>query len=90
MSLIVLVKDLQRHQLRRPTDSGDALAIVPRGRDNARHVSTVTVVIQRITVTVAEVVAVKVIDEPIPIVIDAVACDLAGFVQMFAAKSGCV
>ena len=69
-------------------DAGDADAVVADGADGAGDVRAVAVVVDRVAVVVDEVVAVHVVDVAVAVVVDAVAGDLAGLVQMLAARSG--
>ena len=81
-------EELQGHDLDVPVDAGDADAVVAHGADRAGDVRAVAVVVQRVAVVVDEVVAVDVIDEAVAVVVDPVAGNLAGLVQMLAARSG--
>ena len=66
------VEKLQRHDLGIPVDAGDADAVVADGGDGSRHVRSVIVVVERITVVVGEVVSVDIVDEAIAVVVDSV------------------
>jgi hypothetical protein len=71
-------QELDRHDARAPAHARDAHSVVADGRDGARHVRAVAVVVARVVVVVAEVVAVDVVYEAVAVVVDAVARDLPG------------
>ena len=70
-------EDLDRHDARAPGEAGDADAVVAAGRDDARDVRAVAVVVGGVAVAVDEVGPVDVVDDAVAVVVDAVAGHLA-------------
>ena len=69
---------LQRKQRNLPVDAHHTTAIVAHRTDRASHVGPVTVAVLRIIVIGDKVPAADIVDKAVAVVVDAVACDLAG------------
>jgi hypothetical protein len=68
------VQDFQTHKPDRPSDAGNARAIIALGPDDSRNVGAVPtgLVICRVAVVIHEVPAVHIVDLPIAVIVDAV------------------
>lgn len=84
----VVTDDLQRQERHLPVHTRDADPIVAHGPDDSRDVRPVTETVLHVVGVADEVPALHVVDEPIPLVVDAVAGNLPGISPDIAGQVG--